>query len=220
MSSPPPITLTPNARRPDAGGTQGRPLQVKANFFAIKKLPVDSVWHYDVSITPELPAARARKLWKEIEKLEELSKTKAVFDGRCNAYSAVELDFGKAAGITRKVVLPDGTPPKPAVVAASSSKQGPTGPKKGTAKKGTSAQDSPGPKQKTVNEFMVKISRVARIDLEELHRFIRKEGPVTPACFAAIQGSISCPLCFLCKPGFIPGRICTLILIFCDYSLF
>ncbi|KAF9300502.1 Eukaryotic translation initiation factor 2C [Mortierella antarctica] len=187
MSSPPPITLTPNARRPDAGGTQGRPLQVKANFFAIKKLPVDSVWHYDVSITPELPAARARKLWKEIEKLEELSKTKAVFDGRCNAYSAVELDFGKAAGITRKVVLPDGTPPKPAVVAASSSKQGPTGPKKGTAKKGTSAQDSPGPKQKTVNEFMVKISRVARIDLEELHRFIRKEGPVTPACFAAIQ---------------------------------
>ncbi|KAG0320493.1 Eukaryotic translation initiation factor 2C [Podila horticola] len=183
----PPITLTQNARRPDAGGTQGRPLQVKANFFAIKKLPVDTVWHYDVSITPELPPARARKLWKEIEKLEELAKTKTAFDGRCNAYSAVELDFGKAPGITRKVVLPDGTPPKPAAAAAPSSKQGQTGQKKGNAKKDTSARDSSGPKEKTANEFMVKISRVARIDLEELHRFIRKEGPVTPACFTAIQ---------------------------------
>ncbi|KAG0012896.1 Eukaryotic translation initiation factor 2C [Podila clonocystis] len=168
-------------------GTQGRPLQVKANFFAIKKLPVDTVWHYDVSITPDLPPARARKLWREIEKLEELAKTKTVFDGRCNAYSAVELNFGKAQGITRKVVLPDGTPPKSAVAAASSGKQAQKGQKKGNAKKDISAQDSPGPKEKTANEFMVKISRVARIDLEELHRFIRKEGPVTPACFTAIQ---------------------------------
>lgn len=209
----PPITLTQNARRPDAGGTQGRPLQVKANFFAIKKLPVDTVWHYDVSITPALPPARARKLWKEIEKLEELAKTKTAFDGQCNAYSAVELDFGKAPGITRKVVLPDGTPPKPAAAAAPSGKQGQTGQKKGNAKKETSARDSSGPKEKTANEFMVKISRVARIDLEELHRFIRKEGPVTPACFTAIQGNISCPSLFLCLFGFIPCRICLVILI-------
>lgn len=161
-----------------------------ANFFAIKKLPVDTVWHYDVSITPELPLARARMLWKEIEKLEELAKTKTAFDGRCNAYAAAELNFGQAQGITRKVVLPDGTSSKSAVAAAPSGKQGQKqGQKKGNVKKDSPVQDSPGPKQKAANEFMVKISRVARIDLEELHRFIRKEGPMTPACFTAIQGN-------------------------------
>ncbi|KAF8933946.1 Eukaryotic translation initiation factor 2C [Haplosporangium bisporale] len=188
-TSSPPITLTQNAHRPDGGGTKGDVVQVKANFFAIKELPVETVWHYDVSITPELPPARARKLWKEIEKLEELAKTKTAFDGRCNAYAAAELNFGKAQGITRKVILPDGTPSKSAVAAVPpSGKQGQKqGQKKGHVKKDSPVQDPPGPKQKTANEFMVKISRVARIDLEELHRFIRKEGPVTPACFTAIQ---------------------------------
>lgn len=195
----PPITLTQNALRPDGGGTKGQGVQVKANFFAIKELPVDTVWHYDVSITPELPAARARKLWKEIEKLEELAKTKMAFDGRCNAYAAAELNFGMAPGITRKVVLPDGTPSKSAVAAAPPSvKQGQKqGQMKGHVKKDSPAQDPPGPKQKTANEFMVKISRVARIDLEELHRFIRREGPVTPACFTAIQGNTPPPVLFL-----------------------
>jgi hypothetical protein len=38
------------------------------------------------------------------------------------------------------------------------------------------------------NEFTVKFCRVAKIELEELHRFLNREGPVTPSCFTAIQG--------------------------------
>ncbi|KAF9409905.1 Eukaryotic translation initiation factor 2C [Podila epigama] len=200
LSSAPPISLTDNARRPDAGGTQGRPLQVKANFFAIKQLPVDTVWHYDVAISPELPVARARALWREIEKLDELAKSKTVFDGRCNAYSASELNLGKTHGITRKVILPDGTS-KSSSTATTTSKSTATGQGKGQGKgkgqhgkgqQGTSQQAQPSTAQtesteKRSNEFTVKISIVNRIELEELHRFLSRQGPLTPSCLTAIQ---------------------------------
>ena|SRR5690554_1424806 len=46
-------------------------------------------------------------------------------------------------------------------------------------------------KKAKANEFVVKITCVARIELEELHRFLRREGPITPGCFTAIQGKSS-----------------------------
>ncbi|KAK3807380.1 MAG: Piwi domain-containing protein [Benniella sp.] len=148
QSSPskPPLELTQIALRPDAGGRNGRHTEVLSNFYAITKLKVDTIWHYDVSITPDIPAEKARKLWKEVEKLPELANAKTTFDGKANAYSAVDLKIDRV--FSRKIELPGG------------------------AKK---------------NEFVVKISKVAAINLEELHRFLRREGPVTPGCLTAIQ---------------------------------
>ncbi|KAG0344622.1 Eukaryotic translation initiation factor 2C [Podila humilis] len=186
-TSHPPIPLSQNTPRPDKGGSQGRITQVRANFFAIKQLPVDTIWHYDVTISPELPPARARALWKQVEKLEELSKTKVVFDGRSNAYSGQELNFGKAQCITRKVILPDGTVSAPSSAKPTGAKNKPTGAKnKPTGAKNKPASTS-APPPKTANEFTVKIALVFKIELEELHRFLNKKGPVTAACFTAIQ---------------------------------
>ncbi|KAG0001210.1 Protein argonaute 10 [Modicella reniformis] len=110
----------------------------------VDPLEVDTIWHYDVSITPEIPTAKARKLWKIIEKLPELAKTKIVFDGNCNAYAAKELELEK---FSKKVKLPE----------------------------------------ESRAEFTVKMNRIAVINLEELHRFLRREGPITPGCITAIQ---------------------------------
>ncbi|KAI8359267.1 Piwi domain-containing protein [Mortierella sp. GBAus27b] len=146
-----PISLTPNARRPDQGGVVGRKIRVITNFFAITKLEVDTVWHYDVTISPEIPAEKARKLWKVVEKLPEFAQAKMVYDGRANAYSSKDLKLEK---FTKKVELPEPGPPAP------------------NAKK---------------NEFTVKINLANVIQLEELHRFLRREGPFTAGCQTALQ---------------------------------
>ncbi|GJJ69830.1 eukaryotic translation initiation factor 2C [Entomortierella parvispora] len=176
--------LTENARRPDSGGTLGSKVDVKANFFALKKLQVDTLWHYDVSITPLLEdKTKIRRLWKLIERIPELAKHKVVFDGKCNAYAAQELSFDK---LTRKIDLPDADPsqstPRPpnAIPGAPKSDSGVAKPVTGGAK------SVPGRDQRR-NEFTVKFSRVAVIELEELHRFLRREGPITRSCYQAIQ---------------------------------
>ncbi|KAG0358543.1 Eukaryotic translation initiation factor 2C, partial [Gamsiella multidivaricata] len=178
-----PISLTPNARRPDNGGRSGKAIQVRTNFFAINKLEVDTIWHYDVSFTPTIPAEKARRLWKLIEDFPELAKHKVVFDGRCNAYASQELTVER---LTRKVELPeDGvSAPAPAPARASSS----SAPARAAS---SSSAPASGAGARKKNEITVKINRVARIDLEELHRFLRRQGPVTPGCFTAIQGVLS-----------------------------
>ncbi|KAF9980022.1 Protein argonaute 10 [Mortierella antarctica] len=196
------ISLTDNARRPGFG-KEGKPVQVRSNFFAIKKrlmrvvrflnitqlhnrqLQVDTIWHYDVSITPDIPADKARQVWKVIETFPEIAKHKTVFDGKCNAYAAEEMPVNK---LTRTFELPD---------AGSSAKGGPSkalakGPGGGKGKgKGKGKETAEQPAQsgptKSKNEFTVKIARVERIELEELHRFIRREGPLTSSCLTAIQ---------------------------------
>ncbi|OAQ28263.1 Piwi-domain-containing protein [Linnemannia elongata AG-77] len=199
---PAPIALTENALRPDKGGSTGRSINVRTNFFAIKKLQVDTIYHYDVTITPEIPAEKARQLWKIIEStFPELAKNKTVFDGKCNAYAAQEMTVEK---LTRKVELPDGGPaPAPA---AAPTKQGGQGGAKGGAKggkggkggakggaaPGTAPAPAPAPQTsgtppKKKNEFTVKIARANVIELEELHRFLRREGPITSGCLTAIQ---------------------------------
>ncbi|KAG0016664.1 Protein argonaute 10, partial [Podila clonocystis] len=92
-------------------------------------------------------------LWKVIEELPEIIKYKTVFDGRCNAYAATELNFSQNKGITRQVILPDPSRPPPNPSASSSTRNR--------------------------NAFTVKIAQVAVIDLKELHIFLRREGPLT-----------------------------------------
>ncbi|KAG0349818.1 eukaryotic translation initiation factor 2C, 2 [Podila minutissima] len=153
--------VTEMALRPDEGGQDGKRINVRANFFAIPQLPVDTIWHYDVAITPEIPPEKARRLWKVIEELPEIIKYKTVFDGRCNAYAATELDFNQNQGITRQVILPDPCGPPPNPSSSSSTRHR--------------------------NAFTVKIAQVAVIDLKELHKFLRREGPLTSSCMTAIQ---------------------------------
>ncbi|KAG0333928.1 eukaryotic translation initiation factor 2C, 2, partial [Podila humilis] len=141
MSSNAAPQLTQIARRPDSGGQDGRRTRINANFFAIPQL------------------------WKEIEALPELIKSKSVYDGRANAFSAVELQFQEGQGITRQVVLPDAGPPRPPPASSSGG--------------------APPPRKR--NEFTVKLALVARIDLSELHKFLRREGPLTPACSMALN---------------------------------
>ncbi|KAF9321154.1 Protein argonaute 10 [Podila horticola] len=153
--------LTEMALRPDEGGQDGARINVRANFFAIPRLPVDTIWHYDVAITPEIPLEKARRLWRVIEELPEIIKYRTVFDGRCNAYAATELNFNQNQGITRQVILPDPSGPPPKRSESSSTRNH--------------------------NAFTVKIAKVAVIDLKELHLFLRREGPLTNSCITAIQ---------------------------------
>ncbi|KAF9089788.1 Protein argonaute 10 [Mortierella sp. AD031] len=189
-----PISLTENARRPDKGGSAGKKIKVMANFFAIKKLQVDTIYHYDVTISPEIPSAKARLLWKVIEStFPELTKNKTVFDGKCNAYAAQEMSTDK---ITRKVELidagaaPASAPAKKGGAPPPKNKGGKGGPKQAAAARAPAAApdvEAGGHPAKNKNEFTVKIVKAAVIQLEELHRFLRREGPVTPACFTALQ---------------------------------
>ena len=142
--------------------------------------------------------------------IPELAQHKVVFDGKCNAYAAQELSFDK---LTRKIDLPDADasqttpqPPKGAPGAAKTApgaaktapvapKSGPGAPKSGPGAAKSGAGDGksatgfvPG-RDPRRNEFTVKFSRVATIELEELHCFLRREGPITPSCYQAIQGT-------------------------------
>ncbi|ORZ05957.1 Piwi domain-domain-containing protein [Lobosporangium transversale] len=152
--------LTPNALRPDGGGRAGRHIQVRTNFFAIKKLKADVIWQYDVSISPDVPAEKAKQVWKVIETtIPELGGNKMVFDGKAQAYSAMDLGIDK---VRHKVELFDsGRPAAAAPPAAAAAKK--------------------------KNEFTVSIAFVTKIDVSELHAFLNKTGPITPNCMVAIQ---------------------------------
>lgn len=132
----------------------------------------------------------ALQVWKVIETFPEIPRHKTVFDGKSNAYAAEEIKTVDKKFV-RKFELPD---------AGSSAKQGPSkapakGPGGGKGKgKGKGKETTEQPAQsapiKSKNEFTVKIVCVAKIELEELHRFIRREGPLTSSCLTAIQGKL------------------------------
>ncbi|KAI9104430.1 Piwi domain-containing protein [Phlyctochytrium arcticum] len=73
-------------------GKSGRPIQVRANFFPVLTLPGQNIHHYDVSITPDVPPAKSRRiyqLWEDEQLLSgALNGVRPVFDGRKNVFSA------------------------------------------------------------------------------------------------------------------------------------
>ncbi|KAG0006440.1 argonaute 1 [Modicella reniformis] len=106
--------VTENALRPDRGGKEGRTTEVKANFFSIQKLPTSKLFHYDISITPEIPPKRARQLWGFLEKQPDFAREHAriAFDGRANAFSVSELKVvGKAIAV--QIEMPGGGSARP-----------------------------------------------------------------------------------------------------------
>jgi hypothetical protein len=100
-------------RRPGLGRV-GRNIKVRANFFEVKTLPDANIHHYDITISPDVPPALNRKIYKKFEEIHserDLGRTRPVYDGRKNLYTAKPLPFGDAA--TFNVTLPedDGAPP-------------------------------------------------------------------------------------------------------------
>jgi len=81
-------TLPANPSRPGLGKA-GRPLQVKVNTFPVTKLPEDDLYHYDMSIEPEVPTKLNRQIFAVMEEQFRNSSFKGVslaFDGRKNIY--------------------------------------------------------------------------------------------------------------------------------------
>ncbi|KAI8899446.1 Piwi domain-containing protein [Globomyces pollinis-pini] len=80
-----------------ATGTNGRLVQVRSNFFPITTLPDSVIHHYSVSIVPDVPPAKNRKIFQLWEQAANdqgiLEGVNPVFDGRFNMYSPTALPF-------------------------------------------------------------------------------------------------------------------------------
>ncbi|KAF9435066.1 hypothetical protein BGZ76_006969, partial [Entomortierella beljakovae] len=77
-------------------GSAGRPIQVRSNFFEITQLPSITVYHYDVSVTPDVPPPVNRRIFMDFMKQygqSDLEGTKPVFDGRKNMFSPKKFPF-------------------------------------------------------------------------------------------------------------------------------
>ncbi|CAG8442443.1 2214_t:CDS:2 [Diversispora eburnea] len=105
-TAPAGLHLTDFVKRPGYGKL-GRPIRVRTNYFEVISFPTSNIYHYDVTITPEVPPGLNRKIYKHFETLNAgaLNNIKPVFDGRKNIFAARKLPFGETA--TYDVVLPE-----------------------------------------------------------------------------------------------------------------
>ncbi|KAI8979787.1 hypothetical protein BDF20DRAFT_871692 [Mycotypha africana] len=90
--------LTELVQRPGAG-RNGRPVNVRANFFEVTSFPTQNIHHYDVTIDPSgTPTKLYREIWKSFEATNgqgTLNGIKAIFDGRKNIFSPKPLPLGE-----------------------------------------------------------------------------------------------------------------------------
>ncbi|RKO93090.1 Piwi domain-containing protein [Blyttiomyces helicus] len=81
-------------------GQSGRQITVRANFFPVQSLPGQNIHHYDVTITPDVPPAKNRRIYQAWEDTELLSGAlggvRPVFDGRKNVFAARPLPLDSA----------------------------------------------------------------------------------------------------------------------------
>ncbi|KAI1316177.1 eukaryotic translation initiation factor 2C, 2 [Mortierella claussenii] len=151
------LQLTEFVRRPDEPGRLGQPIRIKANFFEITRLPNINVYHYDVTITPDVPPLVNRRVFVHMLHVygeSDLQGTKPVFDGRKNIFAPRVFPFESR---TFDVALPEDQPPQGVVP------------------------------RRPPRVFKVKIKKAAEINLEELHRFLRGESASTTNCLTAIM---------------------------------
>ncbi|KAF9156218.1 argonaute 1, partial [Linnemannia schmuckeri] len=100
-----PIKLTELVKRPNPGQA-GRAIQVRTNFFEVKTLPDINIYHYDVTITPDVPPPVNRRIFDQFVLLNsksDLADALPVFDGRKNLFSAKQLPFDSR---TFEITLP------------------------------------------------------------------------------------------------------------------
>ncbi|GBC06891.1 hypothetical protein RclHR1_07120004 [Rhizophagus clarus] len=95
-------SITEFAKHPGPGRL-GRLIKVRTNYFEITAFPSSKICHYDIIVTPEVPPALNRKVFRETE--NSLFGIRAVYDGRRNIYSASPFPFGDS--YTSEVTMPD-----------------------------------------------------------------------------------------------------------------
>ncbi|GBB93582.1 hypothetical protein RclHR1_00220016 [Rhizophagus clarus] len=95
----PPFQLTEFVKRPGIGHV-GKQIKVRTNFFEVTSLPETDIFHYDVTITPEVPQQLNRKvfnIFSEQNRNRALGGARPVFDGRKNMFVHKVLPFQEAA---------------------------------------------------------------------------------------------------------------------------
>ncbi|KAF9930836.1 Eukaryotic translation initiation factor 2C [Linnemannia zychae] len=150
------LRLTEYVRR-SSPGTVGKPIRINSNFFEITQLPNINIYHYDVTITPDVPPIVNRRIFGrmiEVYGKSELNSTRPVFDGRKNIFSPRAFPFESK---TFDIMLPEDEPPKGVVP------------------------------RRPPRVFKVKIKKAAEIILEELHRFLNAKSAMTEKCLTAIM---------------------------------
>lgn len=83
--------------RPEIG-KKGKQIRVRANFFEFITLPGQSIYQYEIKITPDVPPSMNRKIFKELilkYGKEKLGGITAVFDGKKYIYSPIAIDLGE-----------------------------------------------------------------------------------------------------------------------------
>jgi eukaryotic translation initiation factor 2C len=83
------LRLTEFVKRPNPGSA-GKAIKINANFFEITQLPNINVYHYDVTITPDVPPLVNRRVFEHmlvVHGKSGLDGSRPVFDGRKNIFS-------------------------------------------------------------------------------------------------------------------------------------
>ncbi|KAF9581944.1 Eukaryotic translation initiation factor 2C [Lunasporangiospora selenospora] len=104
------LNLTEFVRRP-APGTLGHPVNIRTNFFEIQTLPNTNIYHYDVTITPDVPPIVNRRVYTQLIATHGDSDLggRPVFDGRKNIFSARAFPFDAKSF---DIMLPEDILPK------------------------------------------------------------------------------------------------------------
>ncbi|KAG0371264.1 eukaryotic translation initiation factor 2C, 2 [Mortierella sp. AD032] len=150
------LRLTEYVKRPEPGKA-GKSIRINANFFEITQLPNINIFHYDVTITPDVPPIVNRRVFEHMLVVygkSDLDSSRPVFDGRKNIFSPRVFPFESK---TLDITLPEDEVPKGVVP------------------------------RRPPRVFKVKIKKASEINLEELHRFLDAKSALTPNCLTAIM---------------------------------
>ncbi|KAG0300267.1 eukaryotic translation initiation factor 2C, 2 [Linnemannia gamsii] len=150
------LRLTEFVKRPNPGSA-GKAIKINANFFEITQLPNINVYHYDVTITPDVPPLVNRRVFEHmlvVHGKSELDGSRPVFDGRKNIFSPRVFPFDSK---TFDIILPEDEIPRGVVP------------------------------RRPPRSFKVKIKKASEINLEELHRFLNAKSALTTNCLTAIM---------------------------------
>lgn len=93
------------AKRPDTG-RNGQPVAVRTNMFEVKSIMTTPIFHYDATVTPEVPSPVRKRVFEHFVRLfgaTDLGGVRPIYDGMRNMFTNRELPF---ASRTFEVVLP------------------------------------------------------------------------------------------------------------------
>ncbi|KAJ3271560.1 hypothetical protein HDV01_006522 [Terramyces sp. JEL0728] len=86
-------------------GSSGRPIKVAVNIFPVQQIASKNAFQYDISITPELPQEKQRRVFAQLEQLlaQKYKGCWIVYDGKKNAFSTFDLKYAQ----TFEIVIPE-----------------------------------------------------------------------------------------------------------------